>query len=547
MNLSLILLIPATPLLLALGSLLPAMRQRLILSLPFAALPALGAALFLSDGAVALDWFLLGAQLGIDSVGRVFLLFTGVLWLAAGWYANDYIHDADRRPGYALFHLLAMSGNLGLIVAQDMASFFLFFALMSFASYGLVIHNRDEEAMRAGRVYLTLVVAGEVILFAGLQRLAAATGELGLPSMSASPDLLTCVLLFVGFGVKAGALPLHIWLPLAHPAAPAPASAVLSGAMIKAGLIGWLRFLPNAHPEAMTWGEPVVWLGLTATFFGALVGCCQTNAKSVLAYSSISQMGLMTAGLGVCFLADQDRGALVAMICLFAAHHALAKGALFLSVGIMAHRPRLPRAVYWGALLAPALTLAGAPFTGGALAKGALKMAGQSMGGWKTLLALSGVGTTLLMLRFIQLGRRMAADAHPAPAGPGKWLPWMLLVLLVTLFPVLPLAGAVAQPAGWWSKVWPIMVGLGMGAILLPRLSSERPLVQPGDLLGWMLFPFRMTRHCWDGVGQFLRPHWVAFRWGRRHWTRRASRLWSPSPGEGLSPRDSNHRERLQT
>ncbi len=527
----LLLMVPAAPLLLAGASVLPGVRRRLMLALPIATVPALIAALSLPDEVVVLEWLLLGARFGIDETGRVFLLFTAVLWLAAGWYANAYIEEPKRRTSYAVFHLLAMSGNLGVIVAHDMVSFFLFFALMSFASYGLVIHNRDTEAMRAGRVYLSLVVVGEVILFAGLQRLAAANGGLALPAVAASPDFVTTLLLFIGFGIKAGALPLHVWLPLAHPAAPVPASAVLSGAMIKAGLIGWLRFLPLGHPEAVMWAGPVISIGLCAAFLGAVVGFCQTNAKAVLAYSSISQMGLMTAGVGLCFRPGQELDATIAIIALFAAHHALCKGTLFLSVGIMAHPPKLPRELCYVAVLLPALALVGAPFTSGALAKGMLKVAGNAVGGWSILLPLTGVGTTLLMLRFLRLARQMSPGGHHhAPAAPGQWLPWLLLTGLVVVFPMLPFAaGPIAPQPGWWSKLWPILSGVVIAFALIPRLSSKLPLVPPGDILVCFVGTFRMLKLLLDSAGRSLRPAWVGIRWSARGCRRHMSGLWNPA------------------
>eukprot|EP01035_Chromulina_nebulosa_P057631 gene57631-78962_t len=125
-----------------------------------------------------------------------------------------------------------MAGNLGLVLAQDAASFYVFFALMSFASYGLVVHSRTPEALHAGRVYLALVVLGELALFAAIALAWQAAGSLNFadigPALAVSPWRDAVIgLTLVGFGIKVGALPLHVWLPLAHPVAPTPASAVL--------------------------------------------------------------------------------------------------------------------------------------------------------------------------------------------------------------------------------------------------------------------------------------------------------------------------------
>jgi hydrogenase-4 component B len=110
-------------------------------------------------------------------------------------------------------------------------------------------------------------------------------------------------LLAAGFAVKAGIMPLHVWLPLAHPAAPVAASAVLSGALIKAGLIGWLRLLPLGGAAWPGWGTVFVVVGLTTAIAGALIGVAQTRPKVVLAYSSVSQMGIIATLVGVGLLA----------------------------------------------------------------------------------------------------------------------------------------------------------------------------------------------------------------------------------------------------
>jgi formate hydrogenlyase subunit 3/multisubunit Na+/H+ antiporter MnhD subunit len=193
--------------------------------------------------------------------------------------------------------------------------------------------------VQAARTYIVLVIAGELLLFTGIMATAAIAGRvdlLGAPAAVAAAPVgpLVMGLLLAGFGIKAGALPLHVWLPLAHPAAPTPASAVLSGALIKAGLVGWLRFLPVGEVALPALGAWCVGAGLLAAFAGVAAGLTQTNAKSALAYSSISQMGFLTVGLGAGLLAPEAWPMLLPAVLLYAAHHGLAKGALFLGVGV---------------------------------------------------------------------------------------------------------------------------------------------------------------------------------------------------------------------
>ena len=337
-----LLLVVIWPLLLAGAMAFRATRPAALRLAPWAALPALILAVFAPPPpgiSLRLPWLLLGTELGlVDDTGRLFLLFTALLWWLGGMYARAYVSD-DRYRFFAYF-LLSMSGNLGLILAQDLAGFYLFFALMSFASYGLVVHERSVEALRAGRVYIVLVVIGEVALFTALILATAAAGSTGFDAVrrelaqAESRDLIM-FLAVVGFGIKAGVLGLHVWLPLAHPVAPTPASAVLSGAMIKAGLLGWLRLFPLGEVALSEWGDALMVLGLAAAFYGVVVGLTQRDPKTLLAYSSVSQMGILTMAVGLGLTAPDSYPAILTAITVYALHHGLSKGALFLGVGVV--------------------------------------------------------------------------------------------------------------------------------------------------------------------------------------------------------------------
>ena len=289
----------------------------------FAAVHALALACFGDVGtAIDLPWVLLHLHLGLDATGQSFLLFTSLLWLCAGIYAHGYLADYPRSHHFFGFFLLTMAGNFGLVLSLDMVSFYFSFAVMSVSAYGLIVHPRDTEAFRAGRVYVVLVVLGEILLFAGMVLATTARGGLrfdqGVDALASSPmQPWIFALLLVGLGIKAGVLPLHVWLPLAHPAAPIPASAVLSGAMIKAGLLGWLRFLPVGEAAFPGWGEGLLIVGSVTAVYAAAVGITQSNAKSVLAYSSISQMGLMTLGVGAGLLLPAAWPAITAAILVY--------------------------------------------------------------------------------------------------------------------------------------------------------------------------------------------------------------------------------------
>ncbi len=467
-----------TPLVLALLLLSRPWRQTTITLMPWSALPALALSVLTpSTTSIDLPWLLLGTRLGLDQTGQVFLSFTALLWLLAGAYARRYLdHDAAAHQ-FGGYYLVTMAGNIGVILAQDMLSFFVFFAVMSFASYGLILHNRDAEAVRAGRIYIILVLLGEVLLFAALVLAASHSKslffEVMAPHMAHAPMRHWFIaFILVGFGIKVGVLPLHVWLPLAHPAAPTPASAVLSGTMIKVGLLGWLRFLPLGGVAFPAWGSLCMTAGLVAAFFGVLMGLGQRHPKTVLAYSSISQMGLLTVLVGVGLTAPASWTWILAAILAYATHHALAKGALFLGVGVAAATPAAAwkRRLVAAGLTLPALALAGAPLSSGALAKAALKKAtALAPTPWPDILGTglpwAAVGTTLLMGRFLYLlWPRPTGKATRLPAG--LWVPWVVLLvgipLMALLLPwhdVIQMTQQSLTSKILKSTVWPVCVG----------------------------------------------------------------------------------------
>ncbi len=451
-----------------------------------AAVPALVAAVSLPAGTqLEIPWLLLGTLLRLDQTGRIFLTFTAILWLAAGLYAAQSLRDTPHAGRFRAFFLLAMTGNLWLIVGQDLLSFYLGFALMGLSSYGLVIHHEDAAALRAGKVYLVMTILGEVALFVALVLIAAQTD-----SLTPAPDQLTALsdltigLLILGLAVKAGLVPLHIWLPLAHPAAPIPASAVLSGAMIKVALLGWLRFLPIGQAALPEWGMLLVFAGLLTLFFAIPIGLVQADPKVVLAYSSVSKMGLLALVLGLMLVDPALAPAGILALSLYAAHHALVKGGLFLGVGLRRYASAQPLVLAGLVLLA--LSLAGAPPSSGAVAKYGIKpvLSGTDWSWLSAAVTLSTAATTLLMARFFWVVWRI----EPHPGGSHAWegAAWGALIGLVLLFPLIQ-----GTPAAWASNAGPVLIGsalalpIALVAWRKPKLLSPLVgLVRPGDLLG---------------------------------------------------------------
>ena len=242
----------ATPLLLVAACAFRPVRARVLDLLPLAPVPGLAAAL-LAAGAPSISWTLprLRLTLALDLPGAVLLGTAALLWIGAGVYAAAHQRGQPHSTRFAEFWLLALAGSLGVFFAADLVSFYVLFALASLAPYGLIAHDGTPRARRAALIYVNFAVLGEALLLAGFVLLAAAIpGESLLigDAVAALPGsatrTVTLICLIAGFGLKAGLVPLHVWLPLAYSAAPIPAAAVISGAISKAGIIGLIRFLP---------------------------------------------------------------------------------------------------------------------------------------------------------------------------------------------------------------------------------------------------------------------------------------------------------------
>lgn len=483
---------PLTPLLLALAGVKGGVRRYLPDLLPFAPLPALLAALLVPDGASVLSPDPLRLTLVMETPGAVLLGASAVLWCAAGVFLRGYFTPGQRLRGLSIWWLLTMSGSLGVFLVGDLASFYLTFALASLPAWGLAADEDTPRGRRAGRVYLAMTLVGEACLLFAFVMLAA-DGPVANPlirdAVAAVPDsagrAVIVLLLVLGFGLKIGLVPLHVWMPLVYRAAPAPAAAVLSGIVVKAGVIGLIRFLPF-EDGLRIWGDVLVGAGLFSAYFGVLVGLTQKDARVVLAYSSVSQMGVLAAVGGAALASADAAGPLVGAF--YAANHVLLKGAMFLAVGVLDRAGRSRRR---GALLVAALlglSLAGLPFTGGALAKYAIKpVFGEGIAA--VLVTVSAAGTAALMLHFVAC---LAARAAPVQSNglPDRMrlsflvLSVLALVLPYTLFTAvtgLPF-GVAFTPAALVKALWPVLLGAAL-AFGVARVARRLPQVPPGDVL----------------------------------------------------------------
>lgn len=500
MNAALLMLTPLLPLLMA-PWLVGGKRDWWM---PLAVLPAIVSAVLVPVGStLQLPWLLLGVQLVLDPTAQLLLLFSALVWFAAAVHAAAL--PPTGRGGFAVAFLMAMAGNFLLLLAADVVTFYLGFALMGLSAYGMLVDPRSQRARRAARVYLGFTLLGEVALFSGIVMLVADGGSILFADLAGgTPPPAAVALLLLGFGIKVALPGLHVWLPLAYTAAPVAAVAVLSGPMMKAGLLGWLRFLPPGAGGLDGWGSPLIVVGAFGIVLGVSLGVLQRTPRALLAYSSIAKMGLITALFGSALAAGRAGDAIVAALLLFAIHHLLVKSTLFLAVGEWERRGA-QRWLLGGSVLL-ALSMVGAPLTAGAAAKQAL--ADALAGELGQLLLFSAVGTAVLMIRFIVL--LAGGRARPAPAAPSAALAWLGLLPLALWAPFAP--GALRfEP----SSLLPIALGLLIAALAW-LLVRRRPALAvhpaPGDLVvpaqralqaAWRRLPRRWSPTAWPlPVGQ---------------------------------------------
>lgn len=463
---------------------------RLLWVAPF---PALVASIFSAwNVPLALSGAPYHVTLRLDAPGSMLLTAASLLWIVAGYYAPTFFRERGMGGSFAVCWLLTLTGSLGIFLAADLASFLLFYALVSLPAYGLVRYDDTPSARRAGAIYMGFALLGENLLLIGFVLLALNLPEGGLmisdvvAALRSAPSRDAILsLLIAGFGMKIALLPMHFWMPLSYTASPIPAAAALSGAAVKAGIIGLIRFLPfeTALPS---WGGLLTTVGLCGAFYGVLIGITQSNPKTVLAYSSISQMGFLAAVLGMGLSAgDSEAGPIAA---LYGAHHILVKGALFLAVGVAASTgaQRVAIVLVPGALIG--LGLAGLPLTGGALAKLAAKAPlGYGLAG--VIATWSAAGTTLLMLHFLRRVSLASAQDSRQTAPFALVASWLILAVLCLFLPWAYYSTAglgsfsdALAPAVVWKTLGPVLVGVGL-FLGLRRWFNRLPSVPCGDIV----------------------------------------------------------------
>ncbi|MBR3502933.1 MAG: NADH dehydrogenase [Clostridia bacterium] len=285
----------------------------------------------------------LGLHLKLDGFRAVYALIAGLMWfMTSGLFAPVYFETHYRnRNRYYLFTLLTLGATNGVFLSASLYTTFIFFEIMSLTSYAWVAHDEKDAAMRAAQTYLAVAIIGGMVTLMGLFMLYHRIGTLEIDEIYAlcaqaadkRPLRLIGALIAVGFAAKAGAFPLHIWLPKAHPVAPAPASALLSGILTKTGVFGVLAVSADILPRDAAWGNAVLVFGVITMFVGALLALFSIDLKRTLACSSMSQIGFILVGVGMANLLGHHDGLAAHGALLHMVNHSLIKLVLFMAAG----------------------------------------------------------------------------------------------------------------------------------------------------------------------------------------------------------------------
>ena len=344
----------------------------------------------------------LGLSFKLDSLAfLVAAIITGV-WFLVTVYSTEYMVKEHAKNRFYPFLVLTLAGAVGLVVSGDLFTFFLFFEVMSLSAYVLVVHEETEEALRAGYKYLILTIIGGLALFFAIIAIYELAGTVsfadgGVVSEASTLALLAFIGFFIGFGIKIGIVPLHVWLPEAHPVAPSPASALLSGLMLKTGAYGLIRVVFNIFGVELMrssgWNNVLLFFGVITIFLGSAVAITQNDIKRRLAYSSIGQMGYIVVGIGLL----QERALVGAIFHIFA--HALMKATLFLATGAIIYRTGKRSVTEWEGLgrdmfatmiifTVAAMSMIGIPPLVGFVSKWGISLGALDAGSWGYIVLL---------------------------------------------------------------------------------------------------------------------------------------------------------------
>lgn len=292
----------------------------------------------------------MGLHFVLDGFRALYGSIAAFMWFMSTLFSREYFAHYRNRNRYYLFLLLTLGATMGVFLSADFYTTFIFFEMMSFTSYVWVAHDERKESLRAAGTYLGVAVIGGLVMLMGIFLLYSVTGTLMFDELVRSYEYYHMIgssliperkitaaglCMLFGFGAKAGAFPLHIWLPKAHPVAPAPASALLSGILTKAGMFGILVLTAYIFLGNSSWGTLILILGVCTMVVGAVLALFSIDLKRTLACSSVSQIGFILVGVGISGLLGGENQLAVRGSLLHMVNHSLIKLALFMAAGVV--------------------------------------------------------------------------------------------------------------------------------------------------------------------------------------------------------------------
>lgn len=490
----------------------------------------------------------------VDGFRGMYALIAAFMWLVSTLFSFDYMAHYSNKNRYYFFLLLTLGATVGVFLSADFFTMFLFFEIMSMASYVWVAQDEKKESLRAAETYLGIAVIGGLCILMGMFLLygelgnLSTAGEIGgngglllmaegqysqaaLLGIHRGRVLAAGLLMLAGFGAKAGAVPLHIWLPKAHPVAPAPASALLSGILTKTGVFGTMLLTLQIFFGNRKFGLLIFGLGILTMVTGAVLALFSVDLKRTLACSSVSQIGFIFTGVGTAALFSSAsvvsregytvslNGGILHMV-----NHSLIKLVLFCAAGVVfmnLHKLNLNEIRGFGRkkpllhmiFLAGALGIAGVPFFNGYVSKsllheGVLLLQEEQPALWlkaaEWIFMLSGGCTAAYMTKlyialFWEKNKEEAKQAaYEEKKQYMKPLSVVLLGSAALLLPVLGIAAGIGEGVFNGESLWGALLSLLIGAAVY-LLIVRRFLMKDGDYV-------ELWKPQWDLEERVYRP-----------------------------------------
>lgn len=290
----------------------------------------------------------MGMSFTVDGFRLVYCSIAAFMWLMTFFFSKEYFSHYTNKARYHIFSAITFLATEGVFLSADFYTTFIFFEVMSLASYVWVAYDEKKDSMRAASTYMAVAVIGGLVMLMGIFLLYNVTGTLkfndlfdcynafsnnGADRVASRKLIAAGICMLFGFAAKAGAFPLHIWLPKAHPVAPAPASALLSGILTKAGMFGIIILSMYLFFGNETWGAMILYVGVITMALGAVLALFSIDLKRTLACSSVSQIGFILVGVGMAGLISEENALAIRGSLMHMANHSLIKLTLFMAAG----------------------------------------------------------------------------------------------------------------------------------------------------------------------------------------------------------------------